>query len=98
MKYIVFTNRKDGQMLSIIFDESIVHLHIAQGLNRTHVAISAGFCYKTQKGNYYCEGGSESLKLESNQVRDTMLVNMMYRDDLSQIDMMNLQLLNQLKP
>lgn len=96
MKYIVVAHKKVGRESCIVFDEQVTHLHVAQGVRRTHETISAGFCYLEVKlGSWRVEGRSESLKLDSRPI-DAVLLTAMLTHGLSGLDLDNLMTMAEL--
>lgn len=82
-KYIILeTTDEDGQthLIPVMFPKSINHdkmyevtciaIRRSDNGHRFGKAISAGFCNFSQNGKVFCEGRSETLKLESRGDKD----------------------------
>lgn len=67
MKYVIGRDPNTGFILPAVFDESLTHIKLWEGMkrsNRNLELLSAGFCYKGEDGWYADQNQkSESLKI-----------------------------------
>jgi hypothetical protein len=95
MKYVIAENPTTGHLYPVVFDESIVHLAVAEGLTRhrprTIKLRSAGFVrWDGARWNVDADENSESLGGMGPQPNDELVLNLFLRDGVSGLDLANL--------
>jgi hypothetical protein len=95
MKYVIAENPTTGHLYPVVFDESIVHLAVAEGLTRrwprTIKLRSAGFVrWDGARWNFDADEKSESLGGMGPQPNDELVLNLFLRDGVSGLDLANI--------